>query len=53
MCLAQGVRSPADKAEFRIMLPNINMLYLGCTVLVMMDRSYMSRFWTRTQLPSN
>jgi len=29
------------------MLPNINLLYVSATVLVLMDRSYMSRFWTQ------
>jgi len=48
MCLPQGPdRTPRDKAEFQTMLPNINLLYLGCTVLILMDRSYMSRFWTQ------
>jgi len=46
MCLAQGERTAADKAEFGQMLANINLLYLGCRVLVLMDRTYMSRFWT-------
>lgn len=37
MCLAQGKdRSNKDKAEFRATLPNINLLYLGCAVLVLM-----------------
>ena len=29
------------------MLPSINLLYLGCTVLILMDLSYLSRFWTQ------
>jgi len=47
MCLAQGSeRSPRDKAEFGTMLPNINLLYLGCSVIcVMFDETYMQRFW--------
>ena len=28
------------------MLGNVNMLYLGCSVLVQLDRSYLQRFWT-------
>ena len=36
-----------EKAEFEMMLPNINLLYLGATVLVLMDLSYLSRFWTQ------
>ena len=44
-CLAQGKRTPTDKAEFQRMLANINMLYLGATVLIQLDRSYLQRFW--------
>ena len=33
------------------MLPNINILYLGCGVLALMDLSYMSRFWTQVCKP--
>ena len=29
------------------MLGEINMLYLGCQVLVLLDLSYLSRFWVR------
>ena len=48
MCLAQGKRLPKDKAEFKMMLPNINLLYLGTSVLVLMfDKTYMERFWVR------
>ena len=28
------------------MLQNVNMLYLGCSVLILMDVSFISRFWT-------
>ena len=47
MSMPQGDRSPRDKADFLAMLPNINLLYLGCSVLILMDRTYMSRFWTQ------
>ena len=30
-----------------MMLPNINLLYLFCRVLILLDGSYMSRFWTQ------
>jgi len=46
MSLPQGVRTPAEKAEFSLMLSNVNFLYLGCAVLILLDRSYLSRFWT-------
>jgi len=47
MCLPQGQdRTPKEKAEFQVTLPNINLLYLGTSVLVIMfDRTYMERFW--------
>jgi len=50
-CLAQGKeQSPRDKAEFRTMLPNINLLYLGCSVLALMfDKTYMERFWPQLE----
>ncbi len=37
----------SESAEFQEMLPNINLLYLTCSVLILMDRSYMNRFWTQ------
>eukprot|EP00403_Amphidinium_massartii_P048966 CAMPEP_0178464386 /NCGR_PEP_ID=MMETSP0689_2-20121128/50816_1 /TAXON_ID=160604 /ORGANISM="Amphidinium massartii, Strain CS-259" /LENGTH=423 /DNA_ID=CAMNT_0020091287 /DNA_START=219 /DNA_END=1491 /DNA_ORIENTATION=+ len=46
-CMPQGPdRSPEDKAEFHRMLKEVNVLYLGTQVLILMDLSYMSRFWT-------
>jgi hypothetical protein len=40
-------KNERDSAEFKEMLPNINLLYLTCSVLILMDRSYMNRFWTQ------
>jgi len=40
-------KTQSEKAEFKEMLPNINLLYLTCSVLILMDRSYMNRFWTQ------
>uniref|UniRef100_A0A7S2GH12 COR domain-containing protein n=1 Tax=Haptolina brevifila TaxID=156173 RepID=A0A7S2GH12_9EUKA len=40
-----GDKTPAEKAAFAQQLPNINLLYLGCRVLILLDRSYSSRFW--------
>ena len=36
-----------EDVEFQVMLPTINLLYLFCGVLVLLDLSYMSRFWVR------
>jgi len=39
-------RTKLEKLMFKCMLPNINLLYLFAAVLVLLDMSYMSRFWT-------
>jgi hypothetical protein len=39
-------RTPSERREFKNMLASINDLYLTCCVLVLLDNSYMSRFWT-------
>ena len=36
-----------EKVEFKMMLPNINLLYLSAHVLIIMDSTYSSRFWTQ------
>ena len=40
-------RTPAEKVCFGYQLRNANLLYLGSRVLVLMDLSYQSRFWTQ------
>ena len=35
-----------EKSEFDRMLGEVNMLYLGCQAQVLLDFSYLSRFWT-------
>ena len=44
--MPQGKRTDEEKSEFKLMLPNINLIYLSAHVLIMMDSSYYSRFWT-------
>jgi hypothetical protein len=47
MCLPQGLdRTPLQKAEFALQLSNVNVLYMGASVLLLVDWSSMSRFWT-------
>ena len=46
-CLPQGVRTPAEELEFKTMLREVNLLYLGMSVLILLDLSYQSRFWVR------
>ena len=38
-------KTKADKIYFDHMLQNVNLLYLGCRVLALIDISYLSRFW--------
>ncbi|KOO32328.1 trafficking protein particle complex 8, partial [Chrysochromulina tobinii] len=40
-------RSVEDTADFKTMLSEVNMLFLGTTVLILYDLSYASRFWTQ------
>ena len=35
-----------EKAEFKSMLGEVNLLYLGCKVLILCDTGYVGRFWT-------
>ena len=39
-------RSRADQAEFDLMLPKITDLYLTSPVLILLDNTYSTRFWT-------
>ena len=43
----RGSRSAEDTAEFERMLREVNRLYLGASVLILLDLSYVSRFWTQ------
>ena len=44
--MPQGKRSVAESVEFKHMLNHANLLYLGTRVLVLLDLSYIGRFWT-------
>ena len=48
-CMPQGDRSPEDKEIFSSTLPHVNILYLGATCLLLVDISYLSRFWTQVR----
>ena len=48
-CMPQGNRSPSQKLHFGWMLQNVNLLYLGLSVLILLDISYLSRFWTQME----
>ena len=44
--MPQGAhKSEPERIEFEVMLPNINLLYLFCDVLILLDLTYMGRFW--------
>ena len=43
--MPQGKKTPPEKIRFKRMLQNINLLYLGSSVLILQELSYMSRFW--------
>ena len=45
--MPQGDKEPWELVAFKVMLHNINLLYLFCGVLVLADLSYVSRFWTQ------
>ena len=42
-------RTPKEKAEFQLMLKCMTDLYLTVKVLILLDGSYASRFWTLTE----
>lgn len=48
-CLPQGVRTEAEASSFRTMLAHVNWLYASTTVLLLVDLSYISRFWTQLE----
>jgi hypothetical protein len=39
------IRTAEERQLFALMLRNVNLLYLGVNVLILTDRSYLSRFW--------
>jgi len=43
----RGSRSDVDTKAFKTMLAQVNMLFLGTRVLILLDLSYVSRFWTQ------
>ena len=47
--MPQRPRTTAEDAEFVEMLGNVNAIYLGMQVLILLDMSYLSRFWTQME----
>ena len=48
-CMPQRPRLKEEEEEFSAMLSGINVIYLGMKVLILLDMSYMSRFWTQAE----
>ncbi|KOO25348.1 trafficking protein particle complex 8 [Chrysochromulina tobinii] len=46
-CAPQGERTPQQQELFSLTLENMDFLFLGASVLILLDMSYMSRFWTQ------
>ena len=47
-CMPQGEeKTPVQIADFKRMISQVNLLYLGTSVLILLDLSYVSRFWTQ------
>ena len=51
-CMPQGgdERSAAEIADVQRMMAKINLLYLGTSVLILLDLSFPSRFWTQYEV---
>ena len=44
---AKDTRTEEDVKDFKRMLADVNLLYVGASVLFLLDVSYISRFWTQ------
>eukprot|EP00900_Chrysochromulina_parva_P014880 jgi/Chrpa1/23393/Chrysochromulina_OHIO_Genome00027730-RA len=45
-CAPQKERTPAEELVFKRTLRFVNLLFLGSRVLILCDRTYVTRFWT-------
>jgi hypothetical protein len=43
--MPQGERTPQQHDIFSLTLSNMDFLFIGASVLILLDNSYMSRFW--------
>ena len=43
--MPQHPRTPEEDVEFDEMLYDVNVIYIGLDVLILLDMSYMARFW--------
>ena len=47
--VAQGARSKDEQRDYEAMLMSVTLLYLGGTVLILLDQAYLFRFWTSAE----
>ena len=52
-CMPQQPRSPQEDDKFTTMLTSVNVIFLGMKVLILLDMSYVSRFWVCCREESN
>uniref|UniRef100_A0A7S2D976 Uncharacterized protein n=1 Tax=Haptolina brevifila TaxID=156173 RepID=A0A7S2D976_9EUKA len=45
-CFPQGKRTELEAQDFMWQLSNVNALFLGLSVFILLDSAYQSRFWT-------
>jgi len=50
-CMPQGSRTPYQRTVFRWMLKNVNALFLGGSILIVMDSAYLSTSFGRSSRP--
>ena len=47
--MPQGQRTAEEQSAFKRMLYHMDLLFMGCSVLALVDISYSSRFWTQVR----
>ena len=47
--MPQSSRTPYQRTVFRWMVKNVNALFLGGSILIVMDSAYLSKFWTQLE----
>ena len=47
--MPQGQRTAEEQNAFKRMLYHMDLLFMGCSVLALVDISYSSRFWTQVR----
>ena len=50
--MPQGRKTAVEEVQFKAMLGQINVLYACCKTLILLDLSYISRFWRARRAPA-